>query len=109
MSPTQCHGTTSGDAKCPRDPHVFTLGENSYGMTIHEQVEKLAEGERTVSLGSCYITLDRLEQQGYVKSWFSDPRRLVRIVVLGGWTRYRLYYLVMVVKIQPLRARPRRA
>ena len=26
---------------------------------------------------------------------------------LGGWGRYRLYYLVMVVKLQPLRARPR--
>ena len=25
---------------------------------------------------------------------------------LGGWTRDRLYYLVMVVKIQPLCARP---
>jgi hypothetical protein len=27
---------------------------------------------------------------------------------LGGWSRYELDYLVMVVKIQPLRARPRR-
>jgi hypothetical protein len=27
---------------------------------------------------------------------------------LGGWSRYRLFYLVMVVKLQPLRARPRR-
>jgi DNA-binding PadR family transcriptional regulator len=50
---------------------VFRLGENAYGMTIHEQVEEFAE--RTVSLGSCYTTLDRLEQKGYVKSWFSDP------------------------------------
>ena len=31
-----------------------------------------------------------------------------RVTWLGGWSRYRLYYLVMVVKIQPLRARPRR-
>ena len=52
---------------------VFKLGENAYGMTIHEQVEMLAEGERTVSLGSCYTMLDRLEQNRYVKSWFSDP------------------------------------
>ena len=27
---------------------------------------------------------------------------------LGGWCRYRLYYLVMVVKIQPLHTRQRR-
>lgn len=53
---------------------VFMLGESAYGMTIHEQVEKLAEGVRSgVSLGSVYTTLDRLEQKGYVKSWFSDP------------------------------------
>jgi DNA-binding PadR family transcriptional regulator len=43
---------------------------NAYGMTIHEQVEKLAAGLRAVSLGSVYTTLDRLEQKGYVKSWF---------------------------------------
>jgi len=52
---------------------LMMLGENAYGMTIHEQVEKLAEGVRSVSLGSCYTTLDRLEQKGYVQSWFSDP------------------------------------
>jgi len=45
-------------------------GENAYGMTVHEQVEKLAAGLRTVSLGACYTTLDRLEQKGYVRSWF---------------------------------------
>ena len=45
-------------------------GENAYGMTIHEQVEKLATGIRPVSLGACYTTLDRLEQKGYVRSWF---------------------------------------
>lgn len=31
-----------------------------------------------------------------------------QVMWLGGWGRYRLYYLVMVVKIQPLDARPRR-
>jgi len=49
------------------------LGENAYGMTIHERVEELADGTRGVSLGSVYTTLDRLERKGYVKSWFSDP------------------------------------
>src|SRR5712671_5848005 len=49
---------------------LLILGENAYGMTVHEQVEKLAAGVRSVSLGSCYTTLDRLEQKGYVKSWF---------------------------------------
>jgi len=50
---------------------LMILGsENAYGMTIHEQVEKLAAGLRIVSLGACYTTLDRLEQKGYVRSWF---------------------------------------
>ena len=47
------------------------LGENAYGMTIHEKVEDL--GERTVSLGAVYTTLDRLEQKGFATSWFSEP------------------------------------
>ena len=51
---------------------VSTLGSDAYGMTIHERVEELAEG-RSVSLGSVYTTLDRLEKKGYVRSWFSEP------------------------------------
>ena len=45
-------------------------GETAYGMTIHAKVEELAAGLRLVSLGACYTTLDRLEQKGYVRSWF---------------------------------------
>jgi len=45
-------------------------GENAYGMTVHAKVEELAAGLRAVSLGACYTTLDRLEQKGYVRSWF---------------------------------------
>jgi len=52
---------------------LMLLGENAYGMTVHEKVEELAAGLRSVSLGACYTTLDRLEQKGYVRSWFSDP------------------------------------
>jgi len=52
---------------------LLLLGENAYGMTVHEKVENLADGARTVSLGAVYTTLDRLQQKGFVKSWFSDP------------------------------------
>jgi PadR family transcriptional regulator PadR len=51
---------------------VLLLGENAYGVTIHEKVEQLAKG-RSVALGSVYVTLDRLQQKGYFTSWFSDP------------------------------------
>jgi len=49
---------------------LLGTGENAYGMTIHAKVEELAAGFRAVSLGACYTTLDRLEQKGYVRSWF---------------------------------------
>src|ERR1035438_6837857 len=49
---------------------LMILRENAYGMTIHEQMEKLASGLRLVSLGAVYTTLDRLEKKGYVRSWF---------------------------------------
>lgn len=49
---------------------VSLLGENAYGMTIHERMEGLASGKRIVSLGAVYTTLDRLQQKGYVKSHF---------------------------------------
>jgi len=52
---------------------VLLLGEKAYGMTVHEKVEEFAEGRREVSLGSAYTTLERLEQKGYLKSWFDDP------------------------------------
>ena len=69
---------------------LMMLGQNAYGMTVHEQVEKLADGLRSVSLGAVYTTLDRLEIKGYVKSWFSDPTpsSLVRSTPVGA--SYRL-------------------
>jgi PadR family transcriptional regulator, regulatory protein PadR len=51
---------------------VMILGENAYGMTVHEKVEELAEGFREVSLGSAYMALERLERKGYVKSWVGE-------------------------------------
>lgn len=52
---------------------VMAAGEDAYGVTIHEELEQLVPASREVSLGSVYTTLDRLEQKGYLKSWFGDP------------------------------------
>lgn len=49
---------------------VMLERKNAYGMTIHERMESLVKKNRIVSLGAVYTTLDRLEQKGYVKSWF---------------------------------------
>jgi len=55
---------------------VLLLGENAYGATVHERVEELANG-KSYSIGAIYTTLDRLQQKGYVKSWYggAGPER----------------------------------
>ena len=50
---------------------VLNCNDNAYGMTIHEEVERMTAGLRSVVLGTVYTTLDRLEEKGYVKSWFA--------------------------------------
>ena len=51
---------------------VLTLGERAYGRAIHAKVTEYAGGKE-INLGSVYVTLDRLQDKGYVTSWFSDP------------------------------------
>ena len=51
---------------------ILTRRDDAYGVTIHSKVEELAS-PRPVSLGAVYVTLDRLEDKGLVKSWLSDP------------------------------------
>jgi len=50
---------------------VLVLGQQAYGVTIFEKVGEMAE--RPVKIGSVYITLDRLEDKGYLSSWLADP------------------------------------
>jgi PadR family transcriptional regulator, regulatory protein PadR len=51
---------------------ILTLGENAYGVTIHRKVGELSH-PRSVSLGAVYVTLDRLEDKGFISSWLSEP------------------------------------
>jgi DNA-binding PadR family transcriptional regulator len=41
-------------------------------VTIHAKVEEFSE-PRAVSLGAVYVTLDRLEDKGYLTSHLTDP------------------------------------
>ena len=50
---------------------VLRLGDDAYAVPIHDEI--LACTGRDVSRGAIYITLDRLETKGYLKSWFGDP------------------------------------
>lgn len=67
-----------------RDPHalgefeqvvllaVLRLGDTAaYAVAIRREIEDCTG--RSVSRGSVYITLDRLETKGYLRSWLADP------------------------------------
>ncbi|HTW66369.1 MAG TPA: PadR family transcriptional regulator [Bryobacteraceae bacterium] len=69
---------------------ILTRREDAYGVSIHSKVQELAH-PKPVSLGAVYVTLDRLEDKGLVKSWLSDPtperggraKRCYRLEALG--------------------------
>ena len=50
---------------------VVFLDEAAYGVTIHDKVREIAN--KDVNMGALYVTLDRLEKKGLLKSSFSDP------------------------------------
>jgi PadR family transcriptional regulator len=50
---------------------VLRLGEAAYAVSIGDEITTCTG--RAVSRGSIYITLDRLESKGYLKSRLADP------------------------------------
>ena len=50
---------------------ILRTGPNAYGVTIRQQIEDRTG--RSLTVGALYRTLDRLEDKGYVTSWFGDP------------------------------------
>jgi PadR family transcriptional regulator, regulatory protein PadR len=50
---------------------VLRLDRQGYAVTIREELER--EAGRSISLGAIYVTLERLERKGLVRSWFADP------------------------------------
>lgn len=50
---------------------IAHLGENAYGVTIREEIEKRTN--REIAIGALYTALARLERKGYVLSSLSDP------------------------------------
>jgi PadR family transcriptional regulator, regulatory protein PadR len=69
---------------------ILSLRENAYGVTIHSKVQELAQ-PKAVALGAIYVTLDRLEDKGFISSRLSDPtparggraKRCYRMEALG--------------------------
>lgn len=51
---------------------VMRLGdESAYAGAILDELEQCTS--RSIARGSVYVTLDRLETKGYLKSWLADP------------------------------------
>lgn len=50
---------------------ILSQGDNAYGVTIHEALEGATN--RTITIGSLYTTLSRLEEKGLVQSWIGEP------------------------------------
>ncbi len=49
---------------------VVRLESGAYGMAIRGELE--TQTGRSVARGAVYITLDRLVQKGYLRSWLGD-------------------------------------
>ena len=50
---------------------LIRLGDEAYGVPISDEIE--ATLGRSVSVGSVYITLDRLERKGLLSSRLGEP------------------------------------
>jgi DNA-binding PadR family transcriptional regulator len=50
---------------------VLRLRGEGFGMAVRDEIE--GRGERRVSLGATYATLDRLEDKGFLASREADP------------------------------------
>jgi PadR family transcriptional regulator len=68
---------------------AMRLGENAYGMRLMEELESTVG--RSVSRGSVYVTLDRMEGKGWIESELSEsrperggrPRRVIKLTPDG--------------------------
>lgn len=50
---------------------ALRLGDEAYAVAVRSEIAARAAVE--LSRATVYITLDRLERKGYLRSWFADP------------------------------------
>ena len=51
---------------------ILSLRDDAYGVSIHHKAADLL-APKGISPGVVYITLDRLEDKGFIASWLADP------------------------------------
>lgn len=50
---------------------VLRLEESAYAVNVRDEIADRAG--RSLTRGTIYVTLHRLEEKGLLESWFSDP------------------------------------
>lgn len=50
---------------------IASLGPDSYGVSVKEEIEKRAN--RSISIGALHSTITRLEEKGMIRSWLGQP------------------------------------
>jgi DNA-binding PadR family transcriptional regulator len=73
---------------------ILRLGDEAYAVSIGDEILRCTG--RDVSRGSIYITLDRLETKGYLRSRLADPTP-----ERGG--RAKRFYLLRPRAVEALR------
>jgi len=73
---------------------ILRLGDEAYAVAVQNEILRCTG--REVSRGSIYITLDRLETKGYLKSRLADPTP-----ERGG--RAKRYYTLRPTAVEALR------
>lgn len=73
---------------------IMRLGDDAYAVPVREEIVRCTG--RDVSRGSIYITLDRLETKGYLRSRLADPTP-----ERGG--RAKRYYVLRPRAVEALR------
>ena len=73
---------------------ILRLGDEAYAVAVQNEILRCTG--RDVSRGSIYITLDRLETKGYLRSRLADPTP-----ERGG--RAKRYYTLRPAAIEALR------
>ena len=74
---------------------ILRVSPHAYGVPIRVEIEQRTR--RSLTVGALYRTLDRLEEKGYVTSWFGDPTP-----ERGG--RSKRYFKVQPSGLRALRA-----
>src|SRR5262245_45813530 len=73
---------------------VLRLGDEAYAVSVQTEIERCTG--RALSRGSIYITLDRLETKGYLRSRLADPTP-----ERGG--RAKRYYSLRPIAVEALK------